>query len=160
MPKSNWDYEIFWKETISLLSKELSEQEYSMWFNNMHYQSATETEIILTVPSSFYKDQIIKRYQPLIEDKLRTLSGNPLKLSFKIVSPKDSKTLSKENKEAKPNEGTQNKNHERKTIRTHPKLNNEYNFEKFVIGENNSFAANASFAISKNPGTAYNPCLI
>jgi chromosomal replication initiator protein len=29
-----------------------------------------------------------------------------------------------------------------------------------VIGENNSFAANAAFAIAKNPGTAYNPCLI
>ncbi len=29
-----------------------------------------------------------------------------------------------------------------------------------MIGENNSFAANAAFAIAKNPGTAYNPCLI
>ena len=42
---------------------------------------------------------------------------------------------------------------------THNQLNPDYTFDSFVIGDNNSFAANAAYAISKNPGTAYNPCL-
>jgi chromosomal replication initiator protein len=42
----------------------------------------------------------------------------------------------------------------------HPKLRTDYTFENFVVGENNSFAANAALAISKNPGTSYNPFLI
>jgi len=41
----------------------------------------------------------------------------------------------------------------------HNQLNPDYTFDSFVIGDNNSFAANAAYAISKNPGTAYNPCL-
>ena len=42
----------------------------------------------------------------------------------------------------------------------HPNLRPEYTFENFVVGNNNSFAANAAIAIAKNPGTGYNPCLV
>jgi chromosomal replication initiator protein len=39
-------------------------------------------------------------------------------------------------------------------------LKHDYTFKRYVVGENNRFAANAAIAISKNPGTAYNPLLI
>jgi chromosomal replication initiator protein len=39
-------------------------------------------------------------------------------------------------------------------------MREDYTFEKYVIGENNSFAVNAAIAISRNPGKAYNPFLI
>jgi chromosomal replication initiator protein len=39
-------------------------------------------------------------------------------------------------------------------------LREDYTFDKYVISENNSFAANAAIAISKNPGKIYNPFLI
>ncbi len=159
MAEPKWDYEIFWKETISLLRNELTEQEYVMWFNNMHYLSSSEAEITLSVPSSFYKDQIVKRYLPLIEEKLASLSGNSIKISFRIAPPKTSKASVKDTRDAAVI-GVSSKAHEKRHPRSHPKMNSEYTFEKFVIGENNSFAANASFAIAKNPGTAYNPCLI
>jgi chromosomal replication initiator protein len=43
----------------------------------------------------------------------------------------------------------------------HPQLSENYVFNKYVIGENNLFAANAALAIGKNPGTtSYNPFLI
>ena len=41
--------------------------------------------------------------------------------------------------------------------RMHPGLRGDYTFENFVIGDNNTFAANAAIAIAKNPGTAYKP---
>jgi chromosomal replication initiator protein len=160
MPAATWDYEVFWKETILLLRKELSEQEFIMWFNNMHYLSSSEAEITLSVPSSFYKDQIIKRYLSLIEDKLATLSGNPIRISFNIAPQKTTKSGGTDAKDGGESQPASGKILERKPVRSHPKLNAEYSFEKFVIGENNSFAANAAFAIAKNPGTAYNPCLI
>ena len=39
-------------------------------------------------------------------------------------------------------------------------MNKNYTFERFVQSEANSFAYNASYAISKNPGKEYNPLLI
>jgi chromosomal replication initiator protein len=42
----------------------------------------------------------------------------------------------------------------------HPLLRADYTFDNFVVGDNSSFVYNAALAIAKNPGVAYNPCLI
>jgi len=42
----------------------------------------------------------------------------------------------------------------------HNQLRKDHTFDNYIIGDNNSFASNAAIAISKNPGTAYNPFLI
>lgn len=42
----------------------------------------------------------------------------------------------------------------------HHQLRPDYVFENFVVGDNNSFAANAALAIASNPGLSYNPFLI
>ena len=80
-----WDYSIFWKETINQIRDEVSEQEFVMWFNNMQYETSAESEILVRVPSSFYKDQIRQRYLTHLEAKLLELSGNNLNSSEQSV---------------------------------------------------------------------------
>ena len=287
-----WDYSIFWKEALNQIRQHLSEQEYVMWFRNIQYYASRENEIILAVPSSFYRDQVTQRYLKLIQDTLFDLSGMSIQVTFEIVKlqppanhsgqpsagsealqehssargpvdnsgagrvgghskagprPADSNSTlpsqndspqgqaaakSKSSAGSGPNsaasgapktkakkehanppgtvpgtspggfdeEGTNsaaahgssgrslhsnahNSNalsgahnslqgdpqhkpqssqhhHPQLNLRKHSELRIDYSFENFVVGENNSFAANACIAISKNPGTAYNPCLI
>lgn len=152
----NWDYRVFWNEAMSQFSDELSEQEFSMWFN-IEYDSSTQDTIVIKVPSAFYMDQLAKTYQKAIESKLYDLSGKKLGIEFVVVKPDSStakapptetkKTLKQENQASRPRE-------------KHPQLNLQYSFENYIIGENNSFAANAAMAIAANPGIAYNPFLI
>lgn len=180
-----------------------------MWFSNLTYEGSQEGEIILSVPSSFYKDQVKQRYHSLLEEKLLDLSG--FKIAVTLVVKKKQPTHGKEtasssppvpaqgdsaagvetsptgshslasngttappgttttighgnpsglasasNPSSTPVTGTTQK----KSRGLHPQLRKEYTFENFVIGVNNSFAANAALAIARNPGTAYNPCLI
>lgn len=89
---SSIEYDIFWYEAIKQLKEEniLSDQEYSMWFNNMKYTSSTDDSIILSVPSNFYKDQIKVRYSSILEDKILELSGATIKLDFTIVQKETS----------------------------------------------------------------------
>lgn len=150
MASSNWDYSVFWKEALSQVRSEISEQEWVMWFNNLEYDSSAETSIFLSVPSSFYRDQVKQRYIPLLEEKLYELSGNKLSVEFNV------KSVGKP-EPAKKKKPAQEKKSEKAA---HKQLRPEYSFETFVVGVNNSFAANAAYAIAKNPGTAYNPCLI
>jgi chromosomal replication initiator protein len=152
MSSGQWDYEPFWKEVIAQIKHEITEQEFIMWFKNIEYHSSDESRIILDVPSSFYKDQVTKRYLTLLENKLYDLSGNKIKIGFNVNS--------KIKQQADPEDREPPLDKRPITIRMHPQLNKDYSFENFVIGENNSFAANAAIAIAKNPGTAYNPCLI
>ncbi|MFO8064677.1 MAG: DnaA/Hda family protein, partial [Spirochaetia bacterium] len=165
------------------LRAELSEQEFSMWFNRMEYSHSRESEIVVSVPSSFYRDQVRQRYLPMIEGKLHELCGTALTLDFEV------KTVSRaENSrstgpagggasaspQASPRNGEQSRvstsvsssTSSTTAVKTpskkapHDNLREEYTFENFVIGQNNSFAANAAMAIARNPGTGYNPCLI
>lgn len=147
-----WNYSAFWSETTKQLKKEISEQEYTMWLSNVEYHSANENQIILTAPSSFVSDQIRQRYLQLLESKLYELSGLPIKVTFQTQTPK----AAEKPKKASPAEPKPAK----KDKEPHPLLRKDYDFENFVIGENNSFAANAAYAIARNPGTAYNPCLV
>jgi len=151
-----WDYSVFWKESINQIRENISEQEYVMWFNNIEYDSSGENEIILRVPSSFYRDQVKQRYLTLLQNILLELSGNHINVSFVVKKMSGKKRES--SKEIKKSAAQPLVQKAKK--KNHPQLRDEYIFQSFVIGENNSFAANASIAIAKNPGKAYNPCLI
>ncbi len=151
--KTGWDYEIFWKEAVKQIQDDISEQEFLMWFRYMDYLVSEDSRLVLSVPSSFYKDQVSQRYLSKIENILHELSGHKIVVSFKVqkkLAPQEDKQTDQAVKTSPP------------IIKrkTHPQLNKDYNFNRFVRGENNDFAYMASYAIAKNPGKAYNPCLI
>ncbi|MDR0474759.1 MAG: chromosomal replication initiator protein DnaA [Treponema sp.] len=166
---AEWDYEVFWSETMNRLRSELGEQEFSVWFANLEYLRAGESGITIGVPSSFYRDQVINRYQNAIADQLARLSGKNLTLNFEVVEGKSAKnepsraesavqggieTVQNDQVPAQPAPA------EKPRKERHPQMRDDYTFEKYVVAENNSFAANAAKAISKNPGKAYNPFLV
>lgn len=196
----DWNYSVFWDEAMNQVREELGETEFAMWFN-IEYDSSSEGAIMVRVPSNFYRDQLVRQYQRLIERKLFELIGKPLALDFVVVKPTSAPTAAPrqgaalpvealasrpaETTEALPagqerrgeagrNEGGEAGPAASRGARAvsseapaqardrgkHHQLRLDYNFENFVIGENNSFAANAALAISKNPGTSYNPFLI
>jgi chromosomal replication initiator protein len=158
---AEWDdYEIFWKETLKLIKNEKGEQEFAMWFN-LEFLKAAEKEVIIAVPSTFYRDQVKQRYQDYIETKLKELTGRDISVVFE-VKPREiedtaaEKTVKQKPEEAFPEPSAQKK--EKKAI--HIQLNKDYTFNNYVIGDNNNFASNAAQAIARNPGTAYNPFFI
>jgi chromosomal replication initiator protein len=148
------NYEAFWKQAIKDIQSDVSEQEFSTWFRDIEYSGSGDSQILLTVPSSFYKDQIAQRYLAKIEAKLLELAGQELTIKFSVHRRSKEKTPHDDGgRSQKTEDGASRK-------RQHPQLNREYTFERFIIGESNSFAANAAIAISKNPGSGYNPCLV
>ncbi|HAE23247.1 MAG TPA: chromosomal replication initiator protein DnaA [Spirochaetaceae bacterium] len=165
---SDWDYSVFWNEAMSQFSQELSEQEYSMWFN-IDYDSSLQDTIRVRVPSSFYRDQLAKSYQKNIETKLFDLSGKHLAVDFVVAKPslhspdkprksdvaQEPRNQTPGTELPKPSQSMLNAVREK-----HPQMQMDLSFENYVVAENNSFAANAAMAISANPGTAYNPFLI
>jgi chromosomal replication initiator protein len=147
-------YEAFWKQAVKEIGGDISEQEFATWFRGIEYSASGDSQITLSVPSSFVKDQISQRYLTRIEEKLAELAGHEVSVKFSIQKKAAGKSSH--------DESTKGQKSDEPGIRKrqHPQLNKEYTFERFIIGESNSFAANAALAISKNPGTGYNPCLI
>ncbi len=220
MNEDSWDYSLFWNEAMKQIEEEISEQEFAMWFNRMEYAHAAEACIFVSVPSSFYRDQVKQRYLNLIERKLQELSGTELTLEFEVhriiqhggTAAGDGNaggrhTAASSAEAAGASAATAGSGHSvsdhngapgqtalatdangspdgthgargtaaqsgnspgqagstsvpRRRRPPHSTLREEYTFDNFVIGNNNSFAANAAMAIARNPGTGYNPCLI
>lgn len=156
------DYTLFWGETVRQLMEEgnLSEQEHDMWFRNMTFSRYENGHLILDVPSNFYRDQVKQRYLDLLKSKLHELTGSILELQFEIKKNSDSsKTDDTNDKKATTNEHVKSEVSS-KDREPHYQLRLDYDFDGFVIGNNNSFAASAAQAIAANPGEAYNPFLI
>ncbi len=153
---NTYDYSIFWNEVIKELRKDeiLSKEEYEMYFSNINYISSSKDTIKLAIPSRFLESQIrTRRYLAIIEEHLFELSGLKLKIEF-IIEKKKISSLNKEiyikDTDIKIN----------KKIPTHPQLREDYTFDMFIVGKNNSYAAKAAQAIAENPGEKYNPYLI
>ena len=149
--RMSWDYLPFWTEMMKQLRAEFSAQEFAMWLARIEYLRSSEANIHVRVPSPFFRDQVVRRYQELLTERFGKLAGVQPTLIFEVNDNSERPT-------AKPIVVGRKKIHI--TKRTSSQLNSEYTFENFVIGDNSSFAANAAMAIARNPGTSYNPCLI
>lgn len=177
----SWDYRVFWDEAISQIRQRIDVQEYNMWFSRMSYAAAEQDLVIVSVPSSFYRDQVRQRYLVEIEQTLSELNGSPIHVDFEINKSVATPVLDKNKSELKSEKIQDSPNNLEYTLapekpsatrakpshdsslpkpEKHALLNPDYTFENYVIGQNNSFAANAAMAIVRDPGMAYNPFLV
>jgi len=168
------DYEKIWDETLNQLRSELGEEEFSCWFTDISYLRSGEKTITVGFPSGFHRDRVKTRYQNSLKSKLKDITGKEITLEFEVIpgekvaigqkpTKKDahdrssgasgSQSTTTTSKSAEPAR-------EKPKKKQHPQMRDDYTFERYIVGENNNFAHNAAFAISRNPGTAYNPFLI
>ncbi len=138
-----------WKETLNLVSLELTYQEYTTWINQINYLKGDGGNIFLSVPSKLAKDIISERYKRLIEGKLGELTDAPFTISLEV----DSSNL----KKSSPAERKQK---EKPRDPRHSLFNPKYIFEKFVVGSSNDLAAAAAKKIAENPGRYWNPFFV
>jgi len=164
------DYERIWNETLNQLRSELGEEEFSGWFTDISYLRSGENTITVGFPSGFHRDKVKTRYHNHIKTKLKALADKDIALEFEVIPGEKVVTGQKSaKKDAYDRPGSQSasstaKNaesaREKPKRKQHTQMRDDYTFEKYIVGENNNFAHNAAFAISRNPGTAYNPFLI
>jgi chromosomal replication initiator protein len=157
MNETQYNYYDFWKEVLTQIKIDLNDQEFTTWFSRIDYDSSKAETIILAVPSKFVMDQIKQRYSAMITKTLHELSGSELSIDF-IIKKREAKQVVEE--DSTPERPSQERaTYHKKQTHLEDKSAN-YSFDSFIVGDNSSFAFNACMAIAKNPGTAYNPCLI
>jgi chromosomal replication initiator protein len=171
------DYEKIWNETLNQLCSELGEEEFSGWFTDIYYLRSGENNITVGFPSGFHRDKVKTRYQNSIKTKLKAITGRDITVEFEVIpSNRAENAVIKQKtatKDTHDRPGSASSKHsspsaiknaepaqEKPKKKQHPQMRDDYTFERYIVGENNNFAHNAAFAISRNPGTAYNPFLI
>ena len=163
-PMESFNYNIFFNEAISQIKEELTIQgkQNELCFFIIKYVDSKELKVIASVPSTFIRDRMISNgYTSQIESKLKEISGYNIKVELTIDNNMNTYSTPVNNVEVKTEPQVVVPIKETKIEqKKHSQLNEKYTFDNFVKGDNNSFAYNASLAVSKNPGKAYNPMLI
>ena len=170
-----------WKEAMIQLQNDLGEEEVGVWVSIMKYLRFEEAAypasagsagegklsvncIVIGVPANFHRNKIKDRYQNNIISNLKKLTGKEFVLKYEITGNsemvKESHSKNTDKKTKSTSSATVTISNTEKKKGKHPQMRDDFTFDRYVIGENNSFAANAAIAISKNPGKTYNPFLI
>ena len=141
------------EEIKNLLKDELSKISYDTWITPLGIRSIEGNNIVFTATSEFQQDFIENRLNSLIFNTLRYITNKDW--TFSVID------LSHEE------DGNSNVIQEKKSNvsdaeieSNHSSLNPKYNFETFVVGNNNRLAQAAALAVGDNPAKTYNPLFI
>lgn len=156
--------EELWNTTIAQIKDSLPESDYSSWFTRLVYGGEDDGKVTLYVPSKFFKDKFEESFKELIENTLSELGGQNYKILIEIKKDAQKpQAVKKTDDKSKTEPSFTPQDQKNKTVKTDSEdmmFNPSYTFESFVPGDNSNFAYSACLAIAKNPGSAYNPCLI
>lgn len=174
--------QIIWEEFLKIAKEEAGSQVVETWFKAVCLSSIDihRQEITLQMPNSFVSNWIQEHYHTLLLTHLkRLLNTQNLTIIFAGETPPPAKKVEPVANEPAVNGGVP------KTLPTFrpatitkmtgtsvvpqappPKskesksLNENYQFDSFIVGPSNSLAHGAAYAVSQSLGTGYNPLFI
>lgn len=147
------DKEELLSKTKELLKDEVTTITYQTWIQPLEIESIENNHIVFRAVSEYHKDSIENRYSPLILNTLKFITN--IDWSFSVVW--QDATSSNENVISSEKEIDTNADVTQYANKT---LNPKYNFDTFVVGNNNRFAHAAALAVADRPGEDYNPLFL
>ena len=171
---------IFWDETLSLLARELSPQQFKTWIQPLKLGSFIESEQLLTItaPNRFKLDWIKKTFADRFQALAAAYFATPITLNFVLEIDPDAMGRSPSTADTTPvavgvtandrdpsvglddEELVGFSDEQAFDIEDHSKLNPALTFDTFVTGKANQLARAASIQVAHNPGTSYNPMFL
>jgi chromosomal replication initiator protein len=144
MLKENWTTI---KETVRR-EYHLSDISYHTWVEPLEIYNVVDDMVNIIIPSdqAHALNYISNKYKSYFQVTITELFDHTFDVSFLLEKNMKFPGHVEESLPA-----YHKMNHE------HANLNPKYNFDTFVVGNNNKFAHSASLAVAESPGTAYNP---
>lgn len=145
------------------------EDTFLLWFN-LDYVEDTIDTITASVKTEFLSFNMKKNgYITIIQNKIREITGqenivlnvivikNEINNSPESDDDEDIKIFKSQTIETQNEKTDENDTNQKK--KKHPLLNEDFNFDSFIPGENSDYAYKAALAVAQKPGKKYNPIL-
>lgn len=169
---------LIWDEFLKIAKEEAGSQVVETWFKavTLHAIDLQRREVCLKMPNNFVSNWIQEHYHTLLVTHLkRLLNTQDLTIIFSCTNTPIGRTADLQVQPAtslaalatfKP--ATITKMTSAALVATPPPqktidrniLNEQYQFDTFVVGPSNSLAHGAAYAVSQSLGTVYNPLYI
>jgi len=161
---------LVWDHVLETIKPKLNPSNFDKWFRPLTCTEISHGHVTLEAPNRYIRDWFESNFLVTIQQTLAELTGQTYHVHLKLADRPQTKTLSETT-------GTQTLQASRSSGKslsatTHgtsnatnkpsrpSSLNGKYTFENFVVGPSNQLAEAASRAVSKLPGSTYNPLFI
>lgn len=169
-----------WKRALSDLATGMSGQHFHMWVERAvmtDYRLVGDTHAIavLSAPTAMHIQMIEGRFYATIKETLDRVSGKKVDIQFTVEANAPKQEIHTVSTELSP-QNTHNKNADSsqgqtlfstvptvdsfKLTLSRAKLRSDFTFENFAVSTTNEMAYAAAQAVSRSPGTAYNPLFL
>jgi len=150
--------ESVWDKATKIIQEKVSKQNFDTWIKPIKIINMEDKCVQLAVPNKFFKDWLMDNYLSMIKNSLHNVIGMSVDIDFILNKDKEKKPEPAQlNFDQPPNNSGSQTASRSKNISF---LNNNYTFDRFVIGPSNQFAHAASVAVAKQPAKNYNPLFI
>ncbi|MBD5086559.1 MAG: chromosomal replication initiator protein DnaA [Clostridiales bacterium] len=139
-----------WDILLLGISNKISTVVYDMWFSQLEPLTIAHNKIIIVAKLNSVKKTINSNYRDIIIEEIKKL--NTFVDDFIIITPDEISVYEDKIKEDKQ----ESENVEQFTYL----VDNNFTFDKFVVGQSNQIVYAAAKAVANQPGTLHNPLFI
>jgi len=152
-----------WQAALGELELSLSKANYTTWFRNTFISTFEDGRAVVSVPNTFTKAWLEKKYHAAILKALQNVAKDGLrevhyKVELKPSVPQDIGTPIGAAPAATPGAAPVQEDEQAEATKDFS-LNPRYTFENFIVGKTNELAHAAALAVAEKPGR-YNPLFI
>ena len=150
----------YWQECLQIIKDNVDAQAYNTWFKPIIALSFIDNKLKIQLPSEWFREWLDSNYYNLINKIVKRVTGENTELIYDVIvvdsndAPKTILYPSQKQPFIDTN-GVYNKN------LLNSKININYTFDNFVVGDSNMTAVNAAKAVAKElDNTRFNPLVI
>jgi chromosomal replication initiator protein len=149
--------DILWEKTVKIIKEKVSQQNFETWIRPIRIDALEGDQATLAVPNRFFRDWLVENFLELIREAMKSVAGIRYDVQFLVEQEKhhDAEGAGKTQAVA---ERVPTKRSLRSNLNA--TLNQNYSFDRFVVGASNQFAHAASVAVADQPAKNYNPLFI
>jgi len=162
------DAERLWKLCADTLRGQLSDATWMAWFEGLIPIGSDQGSLTLASPSSVVKQRLEERFQRELDAVATEMHSAPTKVLIEVRAA--AAAAASPTSSSGPDNGVgAAPAYQPMDLPIPPppprhgeplRLDPDFTFDAFVIGESNSFAHAAARAVAENPGRAYNPLFV
>src|SRR3989338_7501676 len=143
-----------WQAILGNLELTLSKANFTTWFKSTSILGKNDSGLIVGVPNAFTKEWLQNKYNGDILKAAKTLAPETKEIKYQIASHSFAPTAQEISTIREAPRAAAKKTDNNQT------LNPKYTFDAFIVGSHKQLAHAASVAVSKKPGSVYNPLFI
>src|SRR6056297_2349457 len=140
-----------WENVKASIKESTPSHVYKMWIEPVQYLNSGDDKIVLKCPNILFKRRVLENFSDTIKSELSRLTGREMGLLIEVANGNGGGGRGPKKQNAAPGFASERQLN-LPSIEAHPRfgriMRRDFTFDRFIVGENSTFAYNAAVALA------------